>query len=110
MTRLTQIFAVSALALAAAAAPVLAQNGQPGDMMPSPSSGGQNGADPAYFMPADPHLSQFDQARLQQISGTTDDLSNLGYVKVAALENALVHPFAASTRARLISQSLNSAI
>ncbi|MBN2740913.1 MAG: hypothetical protein JXR35_08425 [Rhodobacteraceae bacterium] len=109
MTKLTQIFAASALTLAAAT-PVLAQNVQPGAMTPTPSSSAQNGADPAYFMPADPHLSQFDQARVQQISGATDDLNNLGYVKVAALENALVHPFAASTRARLISQWLNSAI
>ncbi|WP_417806929.1 hypothetical protein [Thioclava sp.] len=109
MTKLTRIFAASALVLAAAT-PVLAQDGAPGAMMASPSSGGQNGADPAYFMPADPHLSTFDQARVQQISGTTRDLSDLGYVKVAALENALIHPFDATTRARLVTQSLNSAI
>ncbi|WP_295536353.1 hypothetical protein [uncultured Thioclava sp.] len=109
MTKLTQVFAASALALVAAS-PVLAKNGQPSEMMASPNSAGQNGADPSYFMPADPHLSLFDQTRVQQITGKTADLSDLGYVKVAALENALVHPFNAPTRARLISQSLSSAI
>lgn len=67
--------------------------------------GGSKGPDPALYMPADPHLSLIDLARVQALAPKTD-LGNLGYEQVAAIENALIHPALAGQRAALIEASL----
>jgi hypothetical protein len=110
MTKLSRILLAGALAVAAASSPAFAQDTQHKDMPSAPKSSAQSGPDTAVFMPDNPQLSPYDQARVQQISGTNANLSNLGYVTVAALENALIHPFDATTRARLVSQALKGAI
>ena len=104
--RLT-ILSLATAALTLGTLPALAG---PDVKTPDAPSAAQNGNDPAFFMPADPHLSLLDQSRLAAYVPPNTPLDNLGFRKVASLENTLLHPFDKATKARLIKESLAGAI
>jgi len=112
-TRLTAATFGCSLAVALGLGAGIAQAGvtsqPPGDLGPQSQSPKQSssGPNPAYFMPADPHLSMLDQARAAEFAKGRK-LNSIGFTQVAAIENALIHPSLAKSREKLISKSLDT--
>lgn len=110
MIRFAAAVALGLATLPGLAVTACAAGSQPSDMMPDgSSSSAPKGPDPAYFMPADPHLSLEDVARVQALA-PGKDVSGLGFEQVAAIENALLHPALADQRPALISQALDPSL
>ncbi|OOY09389.1 hypothetical protein [Thioclava sp. F36-7] len=110
-TRFTAVTFGCSLAVALGLGVGIAQAGvtsqPPADLGPQAPAKSSSGSDPAYFMPADPHLSMFDQARAAEFTNGKK-LNNIGFTQVAAIENALIHPSLAQNREKLISKSLDT--
>ncbi|PFG62762.1 hypothetical protein AXZ77_1348 [Thioclava sp. ES.031] len=96
-----------ALGLGAGIAQAGAASQPPGGLGPQAPKQSSSGPNPAYFMPADPHLSMLDQARAAKFA-KGKSLDNIGFTQVAAIENALIHPSLAQSREKLITKSLNT--
>ncbi|KFE34478.1 hypothetical protein [Thioclava atlantica] len=106
MTTMSGLFLTFALAAGAATA-AQAASLRPPELMPNTQAQAPSGPNPAYYLPADPHLSLLDQSRIQPFAGNAS-LGNLSFEQVAAIENALLHPSLSDRRAALISRSLGT--
>ncbi|OWY10778.1 hypothetical protein B6V74_01760 [Thioclava sp. F42-5] len=97
-----------ALSLGTGIAQAGAASQPPGGLGPqAPKPQSSSGPDPAYFMPANPHLSMLDQTRAAKFA-KGKSLEDIGFTQVAAIENALLHPSLAQNREALITKSLDT--